>query len=73
MFNFRKDDPAYSIKADDYPAKQLFVALANMRMFNECFLYVMQDMHMWQGLQTLQFTSADPDFIQEMVERFYPA
>jgi hypothetical protein len=43
VFNFRKDYPAYSIKADDYPAKQLFVASANMRMYNKCFLYVMQD------------------------------
>jgi hypothetical protein len=32
MFNFRNDDPAYSIKAEDYPAKKLFVALANLRM-----------------------------------------
>jgi hypothetical protein len=30
-------------------------------------------MHKWQGLQNLQFTSADPDFVQEMVERVYPA
>jgi hypothetical protein len=27
-------------------------------MRNECFLYVMQDMHKWQGLQNLRFTSA---------------
>jgi hypothetical protein len=73
MFIFRKDDPAYSIKAEDYPAKQLFIALANMRMLNECFLYVIQDMHKWQDLQNLEFTSADPDFVQEMVERVYPA
>ncbi len=67
MFHFREDDPAYSIKPEDYPAKPLFVASANMRMLNECFLYVMQDMHKWQGLQNLQFTSADPEFVQEMV------
>ncbi len=62
MFNFRKDYPAYSIQADDYPAKQLFVASANMRMLNKCFLDVMQDMHKWQGLH-LKFTSANPDFV----------
>jgi hypothetical protein len=27
-------------------------------MLNKCFLYVMQDVHKWQGLQNLQFTSA---------------
>jgi hypothetical protein len=73
VFNFRKDYPAHSIKADDYPVKQLFVASAKMRMLNNCFLYVMQEMHKWQGLQNLQFTSADQDFVQEMVERVYPA
>jgi hypothetical protein len=31
MFNFRNDNPAYSIKAEDFPAKQ-FVASAYMRM-----------------------------------------
>jgi hypothetical protein len=73
VFNFLKDNPAYSIRAEDYPAKQLFVALANLRMLNKCFLYVMQDMHKWQDLQNLEFTSADPDFVQEMVKRVYPA
>jgi hypothetical protein len=63
---------AYSLKADDYPAKLLFVASANMRMPSECFLYVIQDMHKLQGIQNLQFTGADQDFVQEMVKRVYP-
>ena len=42
-------------------------------MLNEFFLYVLEDLHTSQGLAALQFTSADPAFVKETVERVYPA
>ncbi len=41
-------------------------------MLNEFFLYVLEDVHTTQDLGALQFTSADPAFVKETVERFYP-
>ncbi len=40
-------------------------------MLNEFYLYVMTEIHKWQGLTNLEITSADPDFVKEMVERVY--
>ncbi len=33
---------------------------------------MLEDLHTTQGLDTLQFTSADPAFVKETVERVYP-
>ena len=41
-------------------------------MLNEFFLYVLEDLHTSQGLGALKFTSDDPDFVKETVERVYP-
>ncbi len=41
-------------------------------MLNEFFLYVLEDLHTTQGLCALKFTSADPAFVKETVERVYP-
>jgi hypothetical protein len=41
-------------------------------LLNEFYLHVMTEMHKWQGLSNLEITSADPDFVKEMVERVYP-
>ena len=42
-------------------------------MLNEFFLYVLEDLHTSQGLAALQFTSVDPAFVKETVERVYSA
>jgi hypothetical protein len=66
---------AYSI-APEYYNKDLplFVAIKENRLLNEFFLYVLEDLHTVtsQGLGALQFTSDDPEFIKETVERVYP-
>ncbi len=41
-------------------------------MLNEFFLYVLEDLYTIQGLGALKFTSADPAFVKETVERVYP-
>ncbi len=41
-------------------------------MLNEFFLYVLEDHHTSQGLGALKFTSDDPAFVKETVERVYP-
>jgi hypothetical protein len=41
-------------------------------LLNEFYMHVMTEMHKWQGLSNLEITSADPDFVKEMVERVYP-
>jgi hypothetical protein len=43
------------------------------RLLNEIFLYVLENLHTSQSQCALQFTSADPAFVKEMVERVYPA
>ena len=50
----------------------LFVSSKENRLLNEFFLYVLEDLHRQQGLGALQFTSADPAFVKETVERVYP-
>jgi hypothetical protein len=62
----------YSIKAEDYETKPLFVSSEENRLLNEFFLYVLEDLHTTQGLGALQFTSADPAFVKDPVERVYP-
>jgi hypothetical protein len=62
----------YSIKAEDYETKPLFVASKENRLLNEFFLYVLEDLHTTQGLGALQFTSADPAIVMETVKRVYP-
>ncbi len=42
-------------------------------LLNEFFLLVLQDVHEWQSLRTLQFTSDEPQFVKELIERVYPA
>jgi hypothetical protein len=41
-------------------------------LLNEFFLYVLENLHTTQGLGALQFTSSDPEFVKETVERVYP-
>ena len=43
------------------------------RLLNEFFLYVLEDFHTCQSLGELKFTSDDPEFIKEAVERVYVA
>jgi hypothetical protein len=63
----------YSIAAEDYNKDlPLFVAIKGNRLLNEFFLYVLEDLHTSQGLSALQFTSDDPAFVKETVERVYP-
>jgi hypothetical protein len=50
----------------------LFVVIKENRLFNEFFLYVLEDLHTSQGLSALKFTSDDPSFVKETVERIYP-
>ena len=73
MFHFKRDHPGYSIAPDDYETKPLFIPSAENRLLNEFFLYVLEDFHTSQGLGALAFTSADPAFVKETVERVYPA
>ena len=35
-------------------------------------MYVLQDLHTGQGLSSLQFTSDEPQFVRDLVERVYP-
>ena len=49
-----------------------FVSSKENRLLNEFFLYVLEDLHRQQGLGALEFTSADPAFVKETVERVYP-
>jgi hypothetical protein len=72
MFHFTKDHSAYNIKAEDYETKPLFVFSKESRLLNEFFLYVLEDLNTSQSLSALQFTSADPAFVKEMVERSSP-
>jgi hypothetical protein len=53
--------------------KNLFAAVPDNRLLNEFFLLVLQDVHKWQCLGTLQFTSDEPQFVKELIERVYPA
>lgn len=73
LFHFKKDHPAYSIKAQDYATKPLFAAATDNRLLNDFFLYVLEDFYTCQSLDRLQFTSAEPEFVQEIAERLYPA
>ena len=34
---------------------------------------MLEDLHTSQGLAAIQFTSSDPEFVEETVERVYPA
>ncbi len=68
LFHFRKDHSAYSIAADDYDTKPLFVSSKENRLLNEFFLYVLEDFHTSQSLGVLQFSSAGPAFVKETVE-----
>ena len=58
---------------ENYATKPLFAASAENRLLNEFFLYVLQDLHTAQGLSSLQFTSDEPHFVKEIVERVYLA
>ena len=63
----------YSIAPEDYAnGLPLFVVIKENRLLNEFFLYVLEDLHTRQGLGALQFTSDDPEFVKETVERVYP-
>jgi hypothetical protein len=73
LFHFGKDQGTYSIDPADYPGKPLFAAATNKRLLNEFFLLVLQDVHEWQSLRALQFTSDEPQFVKELIERVYPA
>jgi hypothetical protein len=64
---------AYSIAPKDYDKDlPLFVAIKENRLLNEFFLYVLEDLHTGQGLGALRFTSDDPEFVKDTVERVYP-
>jgi hypothetical protein len=56
---------------ENYATKPLFAASAENRLLNEFFLYVLQDLHTAQGLSSLQFTSDEPHFVKQIVERVY--
>ncbi len=49
----------------------LFVSSKENRWLNEFFLYVLADLYTSQSLGALKFTSADPAFVKETVERVY--
>ncbi len=72
LFHFKKDHAGYSIKAEDYETKPLFVSSKENRLLNEFFLCVLEDLQTSQGLGALKFTSDDPAFVKETVERVYP-
>jgi hypothetical protein len=42
-------------------------------LLNEFFLYVLEDLHTGQSLGALKFTSDDPAFVGEAVDKVYPA
>ena len=50
----------------------LFISSKENRLLNEFILYVLEDIHTSQSLGALKFTSADPAFVKETVERVYP-
>ncbi len=50
----------------------LFISSRKNRLLNEFFLYVLEDLYTSQSLGALKFTSADPSFVNETVERVYP-
>jgi hypothetical protein len=49
-----------------------FVSSKENQLLNEFWLYVLEDLHTNQSLGTLKFTSADPAFVKETVERVRP-
>jgi hypothetical protein len=71
LFHFRKDQGTYSIDPADYPKKPLFPAATDNRLLNEFF--VLQNVHEWQGLGALHFSSDEPQFVKELIERVYRA
>ncbi len=71
LFHFRKGQGTYSIDPADYPEKPPFAAAPDNRLLNEFFLLVLRDVR--QSLGTLQFTSDEPQFVKELIERVYPA
>jgi hypothetical protein len=73
LFHFRKDQGTYSIDPEDYPENPLFAAATDNRLLNEFFLLVLQDVHEWQSLGAHPFTSNEPHFVKELIERVYPA
>ena len=73
LFHFKKDNPAYSIKPEDYGKLPLYAASSENRMLNEFVMYVLQDLHTGQGLSSLAVTSDEPQFVKEIFERVYPA
>ncbi len=73
LFHLRKDQGTYSIDPADFPGKPLFAAATDNRLLNEFFLLVLQDVHEWQSIGALQFTSDEPQFVKELIERVYPA
>jgi hypothetical protein len=72
LFHFRKGQGTYSIDPADYPDKPLYAAAPDNRLLNEFFLLVLRDVHEWQSLGALQFTSDEPHFVKELIERVYP-
>ncbi len=72
-YHFRKDQGTYSMDPANYAKKPLFAAATDNRLLNEFFLLVLQDVHEWQSLSALQFTSDEPQFVKELIERVYPA
>ncbi len=67
-----QDHSAYSIKAEDYETKPLYVSSKENQLLNEFFLYMLEDLHTSHSLSALRFTSAEPAFVKETVERVYP-
>ncbi len=64
---------AYSIATKDYDKDlPLFVPIKENRLLNAVFLYALEDLHTSQGLGALKFTSDNPAFVKETVERVYP-
>jgi hypothetical protein len=50
----------------------LFVSSKENRLLNKFFLFVLEDLHTSQSLGALKFTSANPAYVKETVERVYP-
>ena len=72
LFHFRKGQGTYSIDPADYPEKPLYAAAPDNKLLNEFFLLVLLDVHEWQSLGALQFTSDEPHFVKELIEQVYP-
>ena len=69
-----KESSAYSIKPADYATKFLYSAIeTDNRLPNQFFLYVLEDLHTGQSLGALKFTSDDPKFVREAVDKVHPA